>query len=143
MPTCSACAAREAQAPRGGEVARGDLGDHAQERRQVDLEAAVAARHEHPVEAGLAERLVDLLRVVGPPLGLRRLLDQQRPQRSRALDQRTLARRRGHRSLRSRSVAAQVEHEPLRIELGIAGRRRRRSRAPRPRSSRSRRGRRA
>src|SRR5262245_27454425 len=71
----------QAQEPAARRAAPRDLDDDAAERRQVELVAAEAPGYEHAVEAGLEELLVNALGVVGSLLGLRLLLDQDRPDR--------------------------------------------------------------
>jgi hypothetical protein len=71
----------ERQHPAARRAAASDRHDHAIVGGKVDLEAAVPTRHEHPVEAGVAERLVHLLRVVAPRLGRRLPGDEHGSQR--------------------------------------------------------------
>jgi hypothetical protein len=78
---------RQAQLPAGGRTAVGDVHDDAHERGNVELEAAVAPRDEHAVEAGGAELLVRVGGVAGARLRLGLALDQRQADRGRAGDQ--------------------------------------------------------
>ena len=77
----------EAHAPAGGHVAAGHLDPDLRVRRDVGLDAAVAARHEQAVEAGVVDRLVEVLGRAAQRLGLRGALGEQRAQRAGALQQ--------------------------------------------------------
>ncbi len=72
------------ETPGGRRAAPCDLDDHAHEGRNIDLETAVATRHEHPVEARLDERRVHLLGEVRALLDLGLGLDQLRSKCDRA-----------------------------------------------------------
>ena len=74
-------AGAEREHPAGRRAAARDRHHHAVEGRDVDLEAAEAPRLQEPVEAALAEDLVQLLRVAGSLLGRGLLLEQPRPER--------------------------------------------------------------
>ena len=67
----------QADLPRRRRAAAGEVGDDPDEGRHVELEAAVAARDEHAVEARLAELLVGVGRVAGALLGLGLAGDQR------------------------------------------------------------------
>jgi hypothetical protein len=56
---------RQADLPRGRGTAAGEVGDDPGEGRHAELETAIPARREHPVEARVAELLVRVGRVAG------------------------------------------------------------------------------
>ena len=68
---------RQADLPRGRRAAAGEVGDDPDEGRHVELEAAVAARDQHAIEARFAELLVGVGRVAGALLGLGLAGDQR------------------------------------------------------------------
>lgn len=77
----------QAGAPGGAHVAAPELHPDAHERRYVYLQPAVAAGNVHPVETGIQQGLMDVLRVIGALLGLGLLTEQLGAQGADALYQ--------------------------------------------------------